>query len=251
MLFGDGTHADILAFTHDATVKMVAASRSPDIKAEAQRRVATAESGSAVWFKHMRKAGGSSVRAALEEAFYTQKKRAGARSAAHRNDTGLHRRSREQRRRDNSEPVLAGAWGPLPGRDAADDDNRREDDAVTLGMSQDFEVVADGRRRLVGHLGNSSYATERGQKEEAMRRRLERSYEHKLEKALAQTGGNENGFTLHHQEFDLFPVKCLILEPRTVYITAIREPVNRFISLFYYDGIRYFEIGLFFKKSLY
>ena len=192
-LFGDGTHSDILAFTHDATVAMVAASRPSKVKKEAQRRVAAAESGSAVWFKHMRKAGGSSVRAALEEAFYAQKKRAGARSSTHNNGT-LDRRQSWQK----------------------DSEHRR--------LSRVFD--------------NSSIYPEMHQRDVSLThgRRLERSYEHKREKALAQTGGNEYGFTLHHQEFDLFPVKCLILEPRTVYITAIRQPVNRFNSLFYYDG---------------
>lgn len=193
-LFGDGTHSDILAFTHDATVAMVAASRPSKVKEEAQRRVAAAKSGSAVWFKHMRKAGGSSVRAALEEAFYAQKKHAGARSSSSRSNATLDRRQ--------------------PWQD--DSEHRRlkrgvDDSTIFPGMHQRDVLLTHGRR-------------------------LERSYEHKREKALAQTGGNEYGFTLHHQEFDLFPVKCLILEPRTVYITAIRQPVNRFISLFYYDG---------------
>jgi hypothetical protein len=141
----------------------------------------------------MRKAGGSSVRAALEEAFYAQKKHAGARSSKFNNGTFDKRQSLEER---------------------------------------------SDRRRLTEVLGNSTNSMRRNA--EALLtmhgRRLERSYEHKREKALAQTGGDEFGFTLHHQEFDLFPVKCLILEPRTVYITAIRQPVNRFISLFYYDG---------------
>jgi hypothetical protein len=55
MLFGDGTHQDILAFTHNATDSMLRGARTADVKAEAQRRVGAAEAGSAVWFKHMRK----------------------------------------------------------------------------------------------------------------------------------------------------------------------------------------------------
>jgi hypothetical protein len=152
-----------------------------------------------------RQAGGSSVRAVLEEAFFTQKKRGSSTKTiialSSGSSEGRHKVSEQQ----SDGPTLAVAWAPLPQRS-----NSYDDDAVSRRLSRDLEVP--------GH------------------RRLERSYEHKREKALAQTDGNENGFTLHHQEFDMFPVKCLILEPRTVYITAIRNPSNRFISLFNYDG---------------
>mmetsp|Transcript_55254 Transcript_55254/g.110940 ORF Transcript_55254/g.110940 Transcript_55254/m.110940 type:complete len:403 (+) Transcript_55254:93-1301(+) len=131
---------DVDALTQTITPDMLVASRPADVKKEAQRQVSAAETGSAVWFKHMRKAGGTSVLFVLDKAYHAQKSCG---------KLGVH---------------------------------RPQDNYSDYGYT------------------------------------------------------SEVGFTLHHQEFTLFPVRCLLLQPRTLYITVIREPVERSISLFFYDG---------------
>ena len=168
LLFNDGTPPDIAEFTRPATSADLRAARTEEIMKAAQMTVQNGEQGSSVWFKHMRKSGGSTVRAVLEKAFM---------AAKHINDPSI-----------------------------------------------EVEAALD-------HGSRSAVA-------EARRDPQTRSWDKKWQKAEDQNGGDavERGFTLHHQEFDLFPVKCLVTTPRTVYITAIRRPTARVISLFYYDG---------------
>jgi hypothetical protein len=140
--------ADIEAFEQaDVTPSMLSSVRPESVKNEAQRRVRAAEAGSAVWFKHMRKAGGTSVLVMLDKAYSIQK-----------------------------------ACGGMA------KDQRQE---------QQLNYT-DHRDRFAS--------------------------------------SSQMGFTLHHQEFTLFPMKCLLLERHTVYITSLRDPVKRCISLFFYDG---------------
>ena len=43
-------------------------------------------------------------------------------------------------------------------------------------------------------------------------------------------------YTSHHSEFPFFSYHCLSVSPLTVYITSLRDPIERAISLYYYDG---------------